>query len=66
MKEERMRKISLSTENMPIPFKVRKLLFSNIMNVLLDFPPSFGKAQEFRFDSFSSPLTFSEEKGVWT
>lgn len=31
------KKISLSTENMPNPFKLRKLLFSNIINVLTYF-----------------------------
>lgn len=60
-----MKKISLSTENVPNPFKVRKLLFSNIINVLAYFFPSFGKSQELQFYSFSSLLTFPEEKGFW-
>lgn len=65
MKEERKKKISLSTENVPNPFKVGKLLFSNIVNVLAYFSPSFGKSQVLWFHSFSSPLTSSEEKGFW-
>lgn len=65
MKEERMKKISLSTENVPNPFKVRKLLFSATINVFAYFPSSFGKCKVLRFDTFSSPLTLSEEKVFW-
>lgn len=65
MEEERMKKISLSTENVPKPFKVRKSLFSNIINVLAYFPPSFGKSQLLQFHSFLSPLTSPEKKGFW-
>lgn len=36
------KKVSLFTENVPKPFKLRKLLFSNIINILTYFLESHG------------------------
>lgn len=50
-------------ENVPKPFKIRKLLFSNVINVLASFSHNFGKSAGLQFHSFSSIIISSEEMG---